>query len=104
MFSVNCGVLVSFLQRQKKQKKKMMKFNNKDIIILKVFKIRITKLVVHARGGPWRTIYESKSIHKCALFFFYVIIFLFVLSLFVILMMINIDIHIPSLLSLTLVL
>ena len=62
-----------------------MKFFNKDIIIiLKVFKIRITKQVVHARGGPWRTIYESKSIHKCALFFFYVIIFLFVLSLFVI--------------------
>ena len=45
----------------------MMKFNNKDIIILKVFKIRITKQVVHARGGPWRTIYESTSIHKCAL-------------------------------------
>ena len=62
----------------------MMKFNNKDIIILKVFKIRITKQLVRARGGPWRTIYESKSIQKCALFFFYVIIFLFVMSLFVI--------------------
>ena len=93
-------------------KKFQMKFfflNNKgreqmDIIILKVFKIRVLQsrsyMYVAARGAPFT---RAHLYTNDVLFFFYVIIFLFVLSLFVILMMINIDIHLPRVLSLTLV-
>ena len=74
-----------------------------DIIILKVFKIRVLQsrsyMYVAARGAPFT---RAHLYTNDVLFFFYVVIFLFVLSLFVILM-INIDIHIPRVLSLTLV-
>ena len=56
-------------------------------------------MYVAARGAPCT---RAHLYTNDVLFFFYVIIFLFVLSLFVILM-INIDIHIPRVLSLTLV-
>jgi hypothetical protein len=56
-------------------------------------------MYVAARGAPFT---RAHLYTNDVLFFFYVIIFLFVLSLFVILM-INIDIHIPRVLSLTLV-
>jgi len=111
MFSVKQKYECKIFERRV-MKKFQMKFfflNNKGkrangYFILKVFKIRVLQsrsyMYVAARGAPFT---RAHLYTNDVLFFFYVIIFLFVLSLFVILMMINIDIHLPRVLSLTLV-